>query len=694
MSDLRDFPLDVRPLLHRLFQPIRINRLELRNRSMMSSIHLNLEEFPDQFERMAHFYRLRARHGVGLIVTSGCAPDVAGAFAKDGFSLKSDAELPAHRLLTEAVHAEGGHIALQIMHFGREAVHGYLVSASPLKLASSIFSPRQMEEEEILTLIGAYADCAQRAIEAGYDAIELIYSQGFLIHQFLARGTNQREDRWGGSLENRMRLAIEVAKAVRERVGSDYPVIFRIPSMDLFEGGLDTEEALVLIDALLPYGIDLLSVSIGWHESYVPTIAMTAPRAAFATATRLVRERFPSLRLCASNRINDPRVAESLLLDGSSDMIAMARPFLADAAFMEKALHNDFDGINPCIACNQNCLDYVFAGQPVGCSTNPQAVRPEEGHYSPLAHAVDVAVVGGGIGGMAAALFLRRRGARVTLFESSQALGGQLLMAGEIPDKREFAGTVRYYGQALRREGVGVLLGRAFQLADALRFDHVVVATGCAPRLPQDLPGADLPHVRQYSDVLAQQLPVLPPVVIIGGGGVACDMAKYVKKRHDEREQDAWAYLSSRAKPGGLQAFAPPEASSAAPVTLVQRSSRKFAMRLGRTTRWIQVKDLQRLGVVMRNRLEIQEITAEGVRILDKKTQAVELLPARTVILAAGHQPRNQLVQALTEREVPHSVIGSTALEADERVVTNISSVIASAYEFAMAFGQTDIAYE
>ncbi len=691
MSDLTVPFTGVTPKLTHLFSPVQINKLVLNNRSMMSSIHLNLEELghDEQFERMAKFYALRARHGAGLIVTAGCAPDAIGAFIHNGFSLKNESEVRRHRWITDAVHAEGGRIALQIMHFGREAVHGEMVSASDCKLASSIFKPRGMEEAEILKLIEDYAICAGRAIEAGYDAIELIFSQGFLVHQFLAPATNKRTDRWGGSLENRMRLAIEITRVVRARVGLDFPIIFRIPCMDLQEGGLEAKEVLTLIAHLKPYGIDLLSVSIGWHDSYVPTIAMVAPRAAFASATRMVRSRFPDLKLCASNRINDPRVAEQLIMDGVADMVAMARPFLADAAIIGKARVNDFDNINPCIACNQNCLDYVFAGEPVGCSVNPQAVRAEEGVYAPLSKPMHIAVVGGGIAGMGAALFLAHRGAKVDLFEETTNLGGQLQLAIAVPDKTEFAGTVNYYRQALLRIGVSIHLAKRFDATaeEARRFDHVIVATGCTPRKPDLVPGIDLPHVRQYTDVLGDHCPIKFPVVVIGGGGVGCDVAKYVIKRSDEIRQGSQKYLTDRVMGDSVKLQLDSDLPRTGAVTIVQRSSRKFAMRLGRTTRWIQMEDMQRMGVVMRNRLEILRITEEGVEIRDKKTNQVEMIPALTVILAAGHTPRVDLVGILTERSIPHSVIGSASTEGSVDLSTNISSALGSAYTTAMSLG-------
>lgn len=687
LSDVRAPAAAQAPLLSKLFSPIDVNGLRLENRTMMSSIHLNLEEFDDQFERMARFYALRAEEGVGIIVTSGCSPDGPGQFALHGFSLKADDEIAPHRLITQAVHAKGGRIALQIIHFGREAVHGNLVSSSPLKLASSIFKPREMSHEEILALVDDYADCAARAIAAGYDAIELIFSQGFLVHQFLASGTNLRTDSWGGDFANRSRLAVLIAQRVRERVGPDYPVIYRIPCMDLFEGGMTADEALELIGLLKPYGIDLLSVSIGWHDSHTPTIAMVAPRAAFASATRLVRKRYPDLKLCVSNRINDPRVAENLLIDGEADMVAMARPFLADAALVSKARRNAFDEINPCIACNQNCLDYVFAGQPVGCSVNPEAVLPGEGHYPPLAQPLHVAVVGGGIAGMGAALFLARRGARVDLFEESHALGGQLKLAMQVPDKSEFHGTVRYYTQALYEAGVQVHLGTRFgaeRLADG-RYQHVVLASGCLPRKPDAIPGADAPHVLQYTDVLEKGCPVAYPVAIIGGGGVACDVAKFLVKRRTEQRDAAHAYLRAYNSDGSLAQYLDADTTPAAEVTMLQRSSRKFAMRLGRTTRWIQMGQMERLNIGMRNKLELLSIEPDGVRILDKRTKQEELVPARTVVLAAGHVPRTELVDALAAAGVPYSVIGAADTEGDASRATNLSSAMGQAYQLAMA---------
>lgn len=630
------------PLLRRLFSPIKLNRLTIPNRILMSSMHLNFDDMPDQYERMAEFYALRARKEVGLIVTAGCGPNVEGMASANGFGLDCDDRIDKHRKITAAVHHEGGRIALQILHFGREAFHGRIVSSSPERLPSNMFTPRALSESEIAAAIVAFADCADRAVKADYDAIELIFSQGFLVHQFLAPACNKRTDRWGGSFDNRARLAMEIAAAVRARVGADYPLIFRIPCMDLLDGGLTPEESLALIEKLMPFGIDLLNVSIGWHESSTPTIAMTVPRAAFASAARYVRNRFPSLKIATSNRINDPRIGEQLLIDGYADVIAMGRPFLADPELVTKAKVNAFDEINTCIACNQSCLDYVFTGQPVGCSVNPDCGLPGEGQYPPLAHPLNVAVAGGGVAGMGAALFLARRGARVVLFEASDALGGQLKMAARIPEKGEFAETVCFYSGAVRRAGVEIRLGESFNETslESVAWDHVVLAHGSVPRRLDRIPGLNLPHVVDYTDVLERGYPVAFPVVIIGGGGVACDVAKYLDKQHSLLRENGHRYLKAQTEAFDIDRYLDADTRvnefAGLAITLLQRSSRKIGYRVGRTTRWILMQAIEKAGVAMRNQVDVLEVKPDAVIIYDRARKSNVELPARTVIVAAG----------------------------------------------------------
>ncbi len=646
------------PPLRRLFSPIRLNTLELPNRLLMSSLHMNLDEDPQQYERLAQFYALRARQGVGLIVTAGCSPDAAGKSSPNGFSLESDLEIPRHEIITRAVLGAGGRIALQILHLGRHASHAGLVSSSALRAPAIPYTPRALDEESIAATISAYAACAGRAAAAGYDAVELCFSQGFLVHQFLAPVFNVRSDRWGGVFENRARFAVAVAQAVRSRVGRDFPVLFRLPCLDLISGGLTPEESIRLVEALSPFGIDLLNVGIGCHESDVATITMSVPRAAFAGVSARLRARFPKLAFAASNRINDPRLAERLLSDGCADMIAMGRPFLADAALADKARRGAFDEINTCIACNQSCMDFIFSsGNPVGCSVAPDCALPEEGSYPPLAVPRRVAVAGGGIAGLGAATFLARRGARVTLFESADRLGGQLQLAARVPDKQEFAETIRFYSHAALQAGVEIRLRRAFTEGDAKTesWDHVVLATGSVPRRLDDIPGIDLPHVIDYRDILEHDRPVAFPAVIIGGGGVACDIAKYLIRRAD----------------------------AGANLTILQRSSRKLAHKVGRTTRWVLMKELDSAGTVMLRAIDVRRVTPTHVQVVDRVSGRERSLAAASVIVAAGHLALSGPVDALRWRGIPFTAVGAS--RADQVGNTNITSALREAYEFALA---------
>lgn len=663
-----------------LFQPLRLRQLELPNRVVMSSMHLNIDECDDAYGRMASFYALRAAGEVGLIVTAGCSPNAAGRATPTGFSLDSDDLVPQHRRVTDAVHTAGGRIALQILHFGREAFHGGMVSASAERLVSSMFIPRALTEADIEATITDFADCAHRAVLAGYDAIEIVFSQGFLIHQFLVPACNKRDDQWGGGFDNRSRFAVRVADAVRARVGSSFPLLFRVPCLDLLDDGLSADESRKLIRKLMPYGIDLLNVSIGWHESNTPTIAMSVPRAAFAAVAADLRKTFPDLKVAVSNRINDPRTAERLLQDGVADVIAMARPFLADPRWVSKARQGAFDAINTCIACNQSCLDYVFTGEPVGCSVNPDCGLPGEGLYPALQKTLRIAVVGGGIAGMGAAVFLARRGAQVVLFEADMALGGQLRWAARVPGKQEFAETIRYYTHALHQAGVEVRLGQSFQPGDDERWDHVVLAQGSEPRPVAAVPGIDADHVLDYLDVLQHDVPVRFPVVIVGGGGVACDVAKFLLDRQPRLHAEGVAYLDEHG-----QAVAPPAPRDLS-ITLLQRSSRKFAHRLGRTTRWIVMQTLQDLGVVFRNRIDLRAIEPGRVRVFDHRSGQEETIAARTVILAAGQSPATAPLAELVRLGLPFTHLGAARAANASGETTNLTSALQGAYRLAMSF--------
>lgn len=678
-------------MLKTVFSPFRLNKLEVANRVLMSSMHLNFEG-ESQYERLARFYALRAQDGPGIIVTAGCSPDLAGRATLDGFALDSDELIPRHRHITQAVHGAGdSKIALQLLHFGREAFHGRLVAPSPLRLPGSLFMPAPLTHEEILATVASYAAAARRAIEAGYDAIELLCSQGFLIHQFLSPHTNRRTDAWGGGLEDRMAFALQVASAVRQAVGPDFPVIYRVPCLDLLPQGLSFEDSMALVQALSHHQIDLLNISIGWHESSVPTLANMVPQAGFAATALRVKQRFPHLLTCVSNRINDLRVAEELLLEGSADVAAMARPFLADRAIVSKSRQHRFDEVSGCIGCNQDCLDHMFLGQEIGCSVNPECGTPEDGiPPRPLPAGTRIAVVGGGLAGLSAAYHLRRRGADVTLYEQGDCLGGQMRLAAKIPSKREFAGTVRTMETRLHQSGVKVRLLQAFTPTEmqSQAWSHVVVATGTAPNFsaftvpPSTVPGmaeegADV-QVLGWYDILDRDLPVAHPVVICGGGGVACDLAKYLLHRQ-RRVTGSEDYLTAHQVDRFVGAL-PALPDDARAITIAQRSSKKIGYRLGRTTRWITMNELEAKGVQMLRSTTVEGVYQGGV-VLQVQGER-RTVPARTLVMANGQRPQHQaLCDALLQAGLGHTVIG--AASAGPAEPASISFSIRSGYLFA-----------
>lgn len=669
-------------VLSKILSPVRINRMDLDNRVLMSSMHMNFEG-PRQYDRLAHFYRVRAAGGPGLIVTAGCSPDLVGRAMPDGFSLHSDEGIVEHRRIVDAVRSQNGsRLALQLLHFGREAFHGQLVAPSALRLEGNLFTPRALEHDEILAVIASFGQAATRAMAAGYDAIEIVFSQGFLIHQFLSAHTNHRTDCWGQSLENRMRFACEVAREVRRAVGSGYPLIFRIPCLDMVSGGLSFADSCALTRKLEPFQIDLLNISIGWHESDVPTIAMAVPQAGFSALAARVKHAFPHLLTCVSNRINDLRHGEELLADGVADIVAMGRPFLADAQIVAKAAAGAHAAVTRCIGCNQDCLDNVFQGKVVSCSVNPACSMPEEG-LAPqaLPGRPEIAVVGAGIAGMACAKRLSERGARVTLFERSPRLGGQMTLASRIPGKGEFFDVVMAYEQALRDLKVDIRLGQAFGAAEyCMRpWARVVLAVGSEPNAwAPETPGAL--RVLDFEQLLAGELPVEYPVVILGGGGVAVDTAKYLLARPTRLAASA-AYLKSRDVEqyvGPLGELQPP----ARDITIVQRSTKKLAYKLGRTTRWIALHELQSKGtkfirgasVARCGDAEIELALVDGSR---------RTVAARTVVVCAGQHSLAEPLMAQLGADVKLDVIG--AARQDSAHPASISSSIRGAYDYANA---------
>ncbi|HEX2705092.1 MAG TPA: NADPH-dependent 2,4-dienoyl-CoA reductase, partial [Candidatus Lustribacter sp.] len=586
-----------------LLEPLDLGFTTLPNRVIMGSMHVGLEEAPDGFERMAAFYAERARGGVGLIVTGGIAPNDEGRPMPGGATLATAEEAARHTVVTAAVHAEGGRIALQILHFGRYAYHPDLVAPSPLQAPISPFPPRELSAADIERTIEDFARCAALAQQAGYDGVEIMGSEGYLLNEFLAARTNHRTDEWGGSYEHRMRFPVEIVRRVRERVGAEFIIIYRLSMIDLVDEGSTLAEVITLAQAVEAAGATIINSGIGWHEARIPTIATSVPRAAFTWVTARLKGAV-SIPLATSNRINTPEVAERVLADGQADLVSMARPFLADPDFVRKAAAGRADRINTCIGCNQACLDHTFGGLITSCLVNPRACHETELSIDPAPVARKVAVVGAGPAGMACAATAARRGHDVTLFEGADRLGGQFNLATQIPGKEEFRETLRYFATELADAGVATRLGTRAGVADLVAggFDVVVLATGVTPRRP-DIEGVDHPKVVTYLQVLHDHVPVGRTVAVMGAGGIGFDVAEYLTQDGGSATLDPakfyaqWGIDASYTNRGGLTQ--PRHAPPAREVTLLQRKTEKLGAGLGRTTGWIHRAELKNRGVQM-----------------------------------------------------------------------------------------------
>jgi 2,4-dienoyl-CoA reductase (NADPH2) len=618
--------------------------VRLPNRILMGSMHTGLEVRPDGMARLAAFYAERARGGAALIATGGFSPNAAGNLGPHRAELSTPGDAERHRAVTQAVHEAGGRIVLQLLHSGRYGFHKNIVAPSPIRSGINPNAPREMSDAEIEQTIAEFVGAARLARQAGYDGVEVMGSEGYLITQFLTLRTNQRTDDWGGSLENRMRFACEIVRGIRAATAPEFIIVYRISALDLVEGGLTGEETVAVARAIERAGASLLNTGIGWHEARIPTIAQAVPRGGFAWATRRLKDAV-AIPVIASNRINAPETAEALLARGDADMVSLARALLADAEFANKAGAGDRAGINICIACNQACLDHYFVGEPATCVVNPRAGRETELRFEKVSRRKAVAVVGGGPAGLSCAAVAAERGHEVVLFEKAAELGGQFNLARRIPGKQEFAESIAYYAERLRRAGVKVLLGRAPTERELAEFDELVLATGIDPRMPE-IPGIDRSNVVGYADLLSGRVKAGRKVAIIGAGGIGFDVALYLLEGDSRSPLDPEAFAShwgidrSPGAPGGLTGGGPPRAAPAHEITMLKRSQAPFGSTLGRTTGWVHRAELARNGVRMLKGVEYQRIDDRGLHIaIDGGESCVE---ADTIVVCAGQEPRRE----------------------------------------------------
>ncbi|GIK26740.1 MAG: 2,4-dienoyl-CoA reductase [Betaproteobacteria bacterium] len=649
-----------------LLAPLDLGFTTLRNRTLMGSMHTGLEEEPNGFEKMAAFFAERAKGGAGLIVTGGFAPNLAGRGSPKASQLSFPWQVGKHRIVTDAVHAAGGKICLQILHTGRYAYHPLAVSASKLKSPISPFAPRALTGWGVKKTIADYARCARLAQKAGYDGVEIMGSEGYLINQFIAPKTNHRTDEWGGPFENRIRFAVEIVRRTREKVGPNFIIIFRLSMLDLVEDGSTWEEVVQLAKAIEAAGATIINTGIGWHEARIPTIATMVPRAAFTWVTRRMKGEV-KIPLVTTNRINAPDVAEEVLARGDADMVSMARPFLADAEFVNKAAAGRADEINTCIACNQACLDHIFERKTCSCLVNPRACNETELKILPAAAKKKVAVVGAGPAGLAFATTAAERGHDVTLFEASDTIGGQFNLAKRIPGKEEFGETLRYFRRRLDSTGVKVKVSHratAEELASG-GFDHVALATGIVPRTPE-IPGIDHPKVARYIDVIEGRREAGRKVAIVGAGGIGFDVAELLTHGGDqpndiEHFRNEWGIDSTYAVRGGLKK--PADEPPPRQIWLLQRKTSKVGDGLAKTTGWIRRTLLKRRNVKMLAGVSYEKIDDAGlhVRLGDES----KVLDVDTIVMCAGQEPRRELLAGLQQAGVAVSLIGGADVAAE-----------------------------
>jgi 2,4-dienoyl-CoA reductase (NADPH2) len=652
-----------------LLAPLDLGFTTLKNRVLMGSMHTGLEDGRQHFPAMAEFFAERARGGVGLMVTGGFAPNIEGWAKPFAGTLSTAAGARRHRQVTDAVHREGGKIALQILHTGRYGYSPFCVAPSRIRSPISPFAPRELSAAGIERQIRAFVRCAKLARDAGYDGVEVMGSEGYFINQFLVTHTNHRSDDWGGTYENRMRLPVEIVQRVREAVGPDFIVIYRLSMLDLIPDGSSWDEVVLLAKAVERAGATIINTGIGWHEARIPTIATSVPRGAFAWVTQKMRKELRSagltIPLITSNRINMPEVAEAILAEGCADMVSMARPLLADPDFVAKAAANRRDEINTCIACNQACLDHAFKAQLASCLVNPRAGHEMQLVLRPAARRKRVAVVGAGPAGLATATALAECGHEVHLFEAASEIGGQFNMAKRIPGKEEFSETLRYFARRLEITGVRLHLSRRVGASElvAQRFDEVVLATGVLPRNPK-IAGSDGANVMSYIDVLLHRKPVGARVAIVGAGGIGFDVAEYlaIAEGHSptmnlQEWLTEWGVADPALVRGGVVRAKP--APPARQITLLQRKPGKLGKGLGKTTGWVHRASLQMKQVEMIGGVNYECITPQGLFVTyGEKRSDGQLIECDTVVLCAGQEPLRDLLAPLKAAGIKTHLVG------------------------------------
>jgi len=655
-----------------LMEPLDLGFCQLKNRILMGSMHTGLEEVPGGFERMAAFYAERARGGVGLIVTGGISPNAEGAVFAGAGQMASEKDVNNHSTVTEAVHKAGGKICMQILHSGRYAAHPNSVAPSAIQAPINPFKPHEVSEEEIEKSIDDFARCAELAKKAGYDGVEIMGSEGYFINQFIVHRTNRRSDKWGGSYENRMRFPLEVVRRVRKAVGNNFIIIYRLSMIDLVEDGSTLPEVIKLGKALEKVGVNIINTGIGWHEARIPTIITKVPRAAFTWVTAKVKKSL-SVPVITSNRINTPEVAEVVLARGDADMVSMARPFLADPEFVNKAANGKADEINSCIGCNQACLDHVFQMKLTSCLVNPRACHETELNITLADKKKKIAVIGAGPAGLAAATTAAMRGHHVTLFEAADEIGGQFNLAKKIPGKEEFNETIRYFRRQIELLEIKLLLKHKVTVSElnVSDFHDVVIATGVTPRVPT-IAGINHPKVLGYLDVLKNMKPVGKKVAIIGAGGIGFDVAEFLVHEKNELSSsmeiktfmNEWGVDMSLETRGAIEGINPEIGKPAREIFLLQRKNSKIGSGLGKTSGWAHRAGLLKKGVKMIAGCDYLKIDDQGLHVRIGGEE--KLLPVDNVIICAGQEPMRELVTGLKK---PFHLIGGAeeAVELDAK---------------------------